>query len=152
MHIAAPTSSSASRTARGRSLPPIGVAGKVGALRAANAEALPGRRRHHHPRPVALDLACTELPEARDLGLDVVGLDIEVDTAFMRHGLDLADDLIGVHLQRHVHRVARVFDRRTTERLTPEPRCAAELRRLAIDDHGAEATVVHEVCSGLEWT
>src|SRR5262249_35004002 len=58
---------------RGRSLPPICVARKVRALRAANAEALPGWSLHHDPRLVALDLARTEVPEARDLGVDIVG-------------------------------------------------------------------------------
>jgi hypothetical protein len=47
---------------------------------------------------VALDLARTELPQASDLGVDVVCLDVEVDTAFMGHRLDLADDLVCVHL------------------------------------------------------
>src|ERR1041384_1427500 len=58
---------------------------------------------------------------------------------------------VGVHLQRHVHPVGRVFDRGATERLTPEPRSAAGIRRLAIDDHGAETAVVHQAYSGLEW-
>jgi hypothetical protein len=78
-----------------RLLPAIGVFGETRALDTHDAEALAGRRFHHHPalKPIC-DLGA-QLLQPRDFGGNIVGLDVDVDAALMLDALDLPDRFVG---------------------------------------------------------
>lgn len=110
-----------------------------------DAEALAGRRLHHHPAiEPARDLGA-QLLEARDLGGDVVGLDVDVDAALMLDALNLHDRLVGRRLEHAVgaaaHRMRAVDG--TAQGFRPKARRRVHIGDLAIDQHGAKARVVH---------
>ena len=72
---------------RSRLVPAIGVFGETRALDTHDAEALAGRRFHHHPalKPIC-DLGA-QLLQPRDFGGNIVGLDVDVDAALMLNSL-----------------------------------------------------------------
>jgi hypothetical protein len=127
------------------SVPAVGVLGEARTLDLDDAEALAGRRLHHHPaREPARDPGAQVL-EPRDLGFDVVGLDVDVDAALVLDALNLDDRLAGRRLEHAVgaaaHRMGAVD--RAAERFRPEARRRVDVGDLAIDQHGAKAGAVH---------
>ena len=64
------------RSRRPYLVPGIGILREAGTLHLYDAEALVGRRLHHHPALQAVYHLCAQLLQARHFGRDVVGLDV----------------------------------------------------------------------------
>src|SRR5262245_28519008 len=77
-----PSLDAAFRTSWRSSLfPGIGVLWETGTLHPYDAEALASWRLHHHPAIQAIDYPGTQFLQTRDFGMDVVGLNVQVDAA-----------------------------------------------------------------------
>lgn len=76
-------------------VPAVGILRETGTLYPDDAEALAGRRLHHHPALEAVHHRGAQLGQARHFGSDIVGLDVYVDPALVIHALDLHDGLVG---------------------------------------------------------
>src|SRR5690606_4104095 len=129
---------------RFRLVPGVDVRAEGLALLADHAEAVAAGGFHHPPALAELDLLRTELFQARDLGFDVVGLDVEVDAAVVADLLQQQDRLVVAGIQHGVTAVAvlvRTGDR-LAERLAPELDVGGEVRDLAVEDEGGQAAVV----------
>src|SRR5215468_977863 len=125
---------------RRRSWPAIGLVAERPALGLDDAELLTGRRQHHPPGLDLLDALGAERLEARHLGLDVVGLDVEVDPALVVDALHHEQRLGRRGLERAVAVALAGLD---LEDLAPEgaaPEVGGRLHVIgaAIDDEGAE--------------
>src|SRR5215469_11776385 len=136
-------------------VPAVCPGGEVRALRAHEAETLPGRRLHHAPGLHHADAAGAESLEAARLGLDVVGFDVQVHAARVRHLLYFDVHLIGCGVERAVQRVGGCpgLDRQP-ERRTPEARGRLQIVGTTVDDESGEAALVHEAYSfpwGCDW-
>src|SRR5207237_3257364 len=109
------------------------------ALDSDNAEALPARRAHYHPALHPLVDCRAESFEARHLFFDVVGFDVDVDSALVIDTLNLDADLVRAILEHDIiaarARVIRIYG--TTERLCP----AARRRTAVVDLAGDQAAV-----------
>ena len=97
---------------------------EIAGLRADHAEAVTGRRLHHHPGLDPGDLAGAEPLEPRHLGRDVVALDVEMDPRRVVDDLHLGVEA-GLVLELDV--VALV---RTPRRRAPPPRSRRRARGL----------------------
>src|SRR5579872_6504843 len=127
------------------SLPPIRLLGELRTLCPHDAEALPGGRFHHPP---ALDLGDplgAQLLQPRDLGIDIVGLDVEMDPARMVHLLDLDIEFVGAGVENGVVLVLGVGRRPDlqAQSLAPETRGGFQILGPAIDDESAELAAMH---------
>ena len=125
--------------------PAIGVRRKSGPLDAHHAEALAGRGLHDHPALQAARDFGAELLETRHFRGNVIGLDVQVDPARMIDKLDLHNGFIGRRLQHPVvAAAARMVEvHRAAQRTGPESGRCIRVRRVAVDQHGAQARVVH---------
>src|ERR1700752_41802 len=130
---------------RPMSVPAVGVLRKTGTLYSYDAEALAGGRLHHHPALQAIHHLGAQLPQSRHFGRDVVGFDVYMDAALMVHALDLHDWLIGRGLQHAIIAAATRMGmvHGPTQRLAPEAGGLVDIGGLAVDQHGAEAGMVH---------
>jgi hypothetical protein len=126
-------------------LPHRCVLRKPVALHAHDTEPLAGRRAHDDPSLHALVDRRAEFLEAGDFGRDVVGLDIEVDAAFMLDTLDLDIDLVRLAREHDVVAAGAWMIRihRTAQRLGPETRGRVDVIGLAVDLQAIEARTVH---------
>src|SRR5882724_12080051 len=113
-----------------------------------DAEALTGGRLHHHPTLQAIDHRSAQLLQARHLGWDVVGLDVDVDAALMVHALDLDDGLVHRGLQHAVVAAAAgmLEVHRATQRLAPETGGRVNIGGPTVDQYRAETGMVHLGC------
>src|SRR5262249_33937401 len=127
-------------------IPAVGVLREARPLYPHNAEALAGRRLHHHPALGAIHHRRAQPFEASHLGGNVVGLDVYVHAALVLDALDLDDRLIRRRCQHAVtvaaHWMAKVHG--TAERGSPEMSGLVQVGGLAINQHGAQAGVVHK--------
>lgn len=87
---------------RPTSVPAVGVLQEARALHADNPEALAGGSVHNHPALQAVHHHRTLLFQAQHLGRDVIGLDVNMDTALVLDALDLHDGLVLRRLQHAV--------------------------------------------------
>ena len=130
--------------------PGPGLPGKAGALRPNDAEALPGGRFHYPPGLDPRHPPRAQALEPPDFGVDVVGLDVQVDAARMLDGLDQNRHFIASDGQAAV--VCRAWVFRTlgsaAERGRPECRGLVEAIALAVDDDGSEPATVHATQRG----
>src|SRR5262249_5230207 len=126
-------------------LPAVGVLREAGTLDPHDAEALPRGRLHHDPALQALGHRSAQLLQTRHLGRDVVGLDVEMDAALMLHALDLHDGLVGRRLQHAVVAAAAGMPEvhRPPQRRAPEAGGRGHIAGLTVDQHGAEAGMMH---------
>jgi hypothetical protein len=125
--------------------PSIRVLRESGALDSYDAEALRGGRLHHYPTLQANhDLRAQHL-KARNLGGNVVALNIDVYATFMIHTLDLHNGFVRRSLQHVVisasTRVIGVY--RATQGPAPEASSLLYGGPLAVYQDGAEAGMVH---------
>src|ERR1700728_1105393 len=79
--------------------PNIRVLRESGSLDSYDAEALSSWRLHHDPTLQAIDNLRAQRLKARDLGGNVVALNIDVYATFMIHTLDLHNGFVGRSLQ-----------------------------------------------------
>src|SRR5438874_9055966 len=133
------------RLASGGLVPAVRVLRETRTLYPYNAEALAGRRFHHHPTLEVIHHLGSQLCQARHFGSDVVRLDVYVDPALVLDALDLHDRLVGRGLQ---HAVVAAAARMAgidgaTQRLGPEAGGAVQIGGPAVDQHGAETGMVH---------
>ena len=128
-----------------RLVPTIGVLREAGTLHAHDAEALAGWRFHDNPSFQSVDYLRTQFRQARHFGRNIIGFNVDVYAAFMVHALDFHDGLIGRRLQHPISiAAARMLEvHRTTQRIAPEFRSFIDIRRTAIDQHGAQARMMH---------
>jgi alpha-tubulin suppressor-like RCC1 family protein len=113
-------------------------------LRADDAEALPCGGLHDLPALHSLDALGAEHLEPGDLGLDVVGLDVEVDAAGVRDGLDLDDEVTSAGVEALVDpAVLAEAELAHPESRAPESSGAVEVVRLTVEDESGEPTLVH---------
>src|SRR5258708_1598642 len=136
------SSASTTRSGAHGSGPRIGRVVERAALRLDDAEALPGGRLHHPPGLDEGDARGAQRLEPLHLRLHVVGLDVEVDAARMRHFLHQELRLLRRGLQVQVDGIARGGDG-AAQRGAPEAAGLVEVVRLAVDDEGGEAALVH---------
>ena len=110
-----------------------------------DAEALACGRLHHDPALKAIHNFRAQLLQARHFGRDVVGLDVYMDATLVLHALDLHDRLVGWGLQHAVVApAARMLEvHRATECLPPVAGRLVHIGGLAVDQHSAEAGMVH---------
>src|SRR6185437_5903475 len=131
-------------TAIRRSRPLVRVRPELAAaLRADHAEALAGRRFHHHPGLDRFDLFGAQRFQPPHLGFDVVALDVQVHAALVFHALHHHDRFVLVCLDIHVLAVV-VRLVRTAERPRPEFRRGFQVVGPAIDHDAAQPAVVHD--------
>src|SRR5690606_37065148 len=125
-------------------LPAVEVRAEGLALLAHDAEAVPGGRFHHPPAFDEGDLARTEALEAVGLGIDVVGLDVQVHARLVRDLLQQDHRLVVGGGQHRVAAVAVLVGRgdRLAQGGAPEGGGRAEVIDLAIQDQGHESAVV----------
>src|SRR6476661_1519502 len=104
-------------------------------LHAHDTETLAGRRAHHHPSLEPFVDGRAELLEPRNLRGDIVGLDVEMDSALMLDALDLDADLAGRSFEHHIIATGSgmVWVDRTSQRLRPEARRCADVVDVAVD-------------------
>src|SRR5690606_26684313 len=110
-----------------------------------HAEPLPARRLHHPPALHERHLPGAQLLQPVGLGVDVVGLDVQVHARGMRHLLHLDVQVAGrvaelLVLGGPVAGV-RVLDDHA-ERAAPEPGRGVEVVDVAVDDESCKATLV----------
>jgi hypothetical protein len=103
---------------------------------------VPGRRLHHPPRLLALDLGRAEFFQATGLGVDVGREKIQMVPAGPVDALEFDVDVAGRgrQLDEGVAGVAGVAGRRA-ERLRPEPHAATERARLHVDQQRVPPSV-----------
>ena len=115
------------------------------ALHTDDAEALAGGRAHHHPSLHARVDRRAEFFEPRDFGGDVVGLDVDMDPAFVVHALDLDADLLRRSLEHDVIAacagMVRIY--RPAQRLRPETRRCADIVHVAVDQYAVDSRTMH---------
>src|SRR4029077_20054707 len=87
------------------------------------------------------------LGKALDFGRDVVGLDVQVDTTFVFHTLDLHDRFIGRCIQHAVVPAGpwMIGIYSAAQCLTPKVRGLIHVGRFAVHQYGTESGMVH-VC------
>src|SRR5262249_48955278 len=132
-------------TARAPSLPLVRLGGEVGALVADDAEALAGRCLHHPPRADLLQPLGAERLEPAHLGLDVVGLDVQVHAAGVVDLLHLDMQVVRFCLQQRIAGVLRALrgPSRQAERPAPELGRGLSVARLAIADETRQPAAMH---------
>src|SRR5437764_2941585 len=130
--------------------PPLGphirvlLPGERSALRVHDAETLARRRLHHDPALDVRNATGAEHLEAARLGLEVVGLDVEMDAALMLDLLYEQDRLARVGIQQAIQRIALGFGPpAASKRATPELRSGVEIGGLAIEDEGRQPAAMH---------
>src|SRR5690554_2200817 len=134
-----------------RSVPAVEVRPERLALLAHHAEAVAAGRFHDHPGAHGLDLARAERDQPFDLGIDVVGLDVEVDARRMRDLLQQQDGFVVFGVQARVLAVAILVEGvdALAERLAPEFDVRRQIVGVAIEYEGAQAAVVGH--DGSSW-
>ena len=127
------------------SIPLDGVRLKPIALHADDAEPLTRRRSHDDPTLHARIDDRPKFLEPGDLGWDVVGLDIEMNAAFVIDALELDADLTWSVFQHHViaARARMVRIDRTAERLRPELRGRLHVIDVAVDQDAVDARTMY---------
>lgn len=114
-------------------------------MNADHAQESSSRRLHHHPAfQTAGDLGA-ELLQARDLGGNVICLDIDMDAALMLHALNLHDRFVGRGFQ-HAIIVAAAWMSKVhlaAERFGPKASRFVHIRGSAVDQYGTETGMVH---------
>src|SRR5215467_10372547 len=83
-------------------IPSICVLGKARSLYTDNAKLLSSGGLHHDPALQSVHYPGSELLQARDLGGNVIGFDVEVNSALMLHTLNLNNRLVGRCVQHAV--------------------------------------------------
>src|SRR5260221_1166293 len=124
--------------------PGIGVVVEPCPLYANDAKALSARCAHDDPPFQPLVDGRAKLFEPGDLSRDVIRLDIEVNSAFMIHPLNLNADLVRRRFQHHVISAGAgvVGIDRPAERLGPEPRRRFDVLDIAVDQDAVDARTV----------
>src|SRR5438067_4426857 len=106
--------------------------GERPALRVQHAEALARRRLHHDPALDVRDATGAERFQAARLSLEVVGLDVEMDAAFMLDLLYEQDRFTRVGVEQAIRWIAfRFGPPAASERAAPELRSGVEIGGLA---------------------
>ena len=121
--------------------PDVGVVAQGAALGADDAEAMAGGRLHDPPGADLAQALGAEGLEARDLGGDVVGLDVQVDPARVIDALDEDDGLVGAVGEGGV--VALGLYDGAPQRGAPEGSGGVEVAHLAIDPERTQTALVH---------
>src|SRR6266851_392101 len=138
--------------ALGRSgvVPLIRVTFERATLRIDHAESLAGGSFHHPPALDESDPPGAERFKSLHLRLQVIRLDVQVDTARMTYFLNQNDRLVLVRRQLAIV-VVSVGARAgpSTECVTPEVRRSLDVLCVAIDDEGRKSTVVHTSSNGM---
>src|SRR5262245_20620240 len=150
MRIIAPSAKATEPAGKDQLLvPTVGVLWETGTLYPYDAEALACRRLHHHPALKAVHNLRAQLLQTRHFCRDVVGLDVYVDATLVLHALDLHDQLVRWGLQHAIVAAAAgmLEVHGATECLTPIAGGLVHIGGFAVDQHSAEAGMVHTVAS-----
>src|SRR6266852_1802063 len=124
--------------------PLIRVTFERATLRIDHAESLAGRSFHHPPTLDELDPLGAERFKSLHLRLQVIRLDVQVDTAWMTYLLNQNHRFVLVRRQLAIVVVAvGERDGLLAECATPEVSRSVDVLGVAIDDEGGESTVVH---------
>jgi hypothetical protein len=104
------------------SVPPVRILRETRTLHPHDAEPLSSRGWHHHPALQAVHDVRTQVLLTRYLGRDIIGLDVQVDAAFMVDTLNLHSEFVRRGLQHPIVAAAApmIEAHGTTERLCLE--------------------------------
>jgi hypothetical protein len=121
--------------------PAICVASESLALHAYDAKALPARGAHHNPTLNPSVDRSAEPFQACNLGRDIIGLDVEMNSTFVVNALNLNADLVRPVLEHHVIAASAGMIRVdwAAERFGPETRGGADVVDVAVDQNAVDA-------------
>jgi hypothetical protein len=128
---------------RNRLFPDVGLLIKSGAACVDNAEAMLARRLHHGPAFHFLDHRGAESLQAFDLGIDVIGLDIDVYTTRVFNALQNHTRISWITLHVEITSAGARTAHFTTEYRAPELRFTIKIFSFAINNYGTQSTFVH---------
>ena len=118
---------------------------KSGALNADNAESLAGWGLHYDPTIQATDNVCPQRFKPGNLRRNIVGFNVDMNSAFVFHALDLHDGLVWGCFQHAVvsasPRMTWVY--RATQCIRPEPGSLVYIRSAAVNQKRTKAGAMH---------